>query len=86
MPPVPPIAAKSWLLLDYQTRYVIASHDPEERVEPASLTKLMSAYLVFSALEQKQITLAQTAAGVDAGLEDAGLTHVHRAEQAGDGG
>jgi D-alanyl-D-alanine carboxypeptidase (penicillin-binding protein 5/6) len=59
VPPVPPIAAKSWLLLDYQTRYVIASHNPEERVEPASLTKLMSAYLVFSALEQKQLTLAQ---------------------------
>ena len=60
VPAVPPIAAKSWLLLDYQTRHVIASHNADEGVEPASLTKLMTAYLVFSALKQKQITLDQT--------------------------
>jgi D-alanyl-D-alanine carboxypeptidase (penicillin-binding protein 5/6) len=56
----PPVAAKSWLVLDYQTRRVIASRNADERVEPASLTKLMSAYLVFNALKQKQIALAQT--------------------------
>ena len=38
---------------------MIASHAADERVEPASLTKLMSAYLVFEALKQKQITLDQ---------------------------
>ncbi len=53
---VPPIASKSWLLLSYQARHVIASHSADERVEPASLTKLMSAYLVFGALRQKQLT------------------------------
>src|SRR4249919_2795748 len=50
--PVPPIAARSWLLLDYRTGHVIASHGADERVEPASLTKLMTAYLVFGALKQ----------------------------------
>jgi len=57
---VPPIASKFWLLLSYQARQVIASRGADERVEPASLTKLMSAYLVFGALRQKQLTLDQT--------------------------
>ncbi len=57
--PGPSIEAKAWLLLDLRSRQVIASHAADERVEPASLTKLMSAYLVFEALKQKQITLDQ---------------------------
>lgn len=57
--PPPSIEAKAWLLLDLRSRQVIASHAVDERVEPASLTKLMSAYLVFEALQQKQITLDQ---------------------------
>ena len=59
-PAVPPIAAKAWLLLDYRTRHVIASQNADERVEPASLTKLMSAYLVFTALKRNQLSLSQT--------------------------
>ena len=58
-PQPPSIEAKAWLLLDLRSRQVIASHSADERVEPASLTKLMSAYLVFEALKQKQITLDQ---------------------------
>jgi serine-type D-Ala-D-Ala carboxypeptidase (penicillin-binding protein 5/6) len=57
--PPPSIEAKAWLLLDLRSRQVIASHAADERVEPASLTKLMSAYLVFEALEREQITLDQ---------------------------
>ena len=60
-PPVPAIAARSYLLLDYHSLQTLASQNPAERVEPASLTKLMTAYLTFSALKQKQIQLAQTA-------------------------
>ena len=59
-PAVPPIAARAWLLLDYRTRHVIASQNADDRVEPASLTKLMSAYLVFTALKRSQLSLAQT--------------------------
>jgi D-alanyl-D-alanine carboxypeptidase (penicillin-binding protein 5/6) len=57
---VPQLASKAWLLLSYQSRRVIASHSADERVDPASLTKLMTAYLIFSALRQKQLTLDQT--------------------------
>ena len=60
-PPVPAIAARSYLLLDYHSLQTLASQNPAERVEPASLTKLMTAYLTFSALKQKQIQMAQTA-------------------------
>ena len=56
-PPPPPIAAKAWLLYDFASGQVLASMNPDERVEPASLTKLMTAYLGFSALKQKMLTL-----------------------------
>ena len=56
--PSPPLlAAKSWLLLDVASNQVITSGNPDARVEPASLTKLMTAYLTFRALHQKAISL-----------------------------
>jgi len=58
-PPPPQVAARSWVLMDLTVNQPIAAHDADARAEPASLTKLMTAYLVFSALEQKSITLAQ---------------------------
>jgi serine-type D-Ala-D-Ala carboxypeptidase (penicillin-binding protein 5/6) len=59
-PPAPTVAARSFLLLDYSSRQTLAGKNTGERVEPASLTKLMTAYLTFSALKQKKIQLAQT--------------------------
>jgi D-alanyl-D-alanine carboxypeptidase (penicillin-binding protein 5/6) len=59
-PQPPEIAARSYLLFDVTTQQVLASKDPDLAVEPASLTKLMSAYLVFQALKDKKLTLAQT--------------------------
>jgi serine-type D-Ala-D-Ala carboxypeptidase (penicillin-binding protein 5/6) len=56
---VPPIAARSWLLLDYRTGRVIASRGADERVEPASLTKLMTAYVVFGALKEDLLASSQ---------------------------
>jgi D-alanyl-D-alanine carboxypeptidase (penicillin-binding protein 5/6) len=58
-PPPPQIAANAWVLMDLTVDQPIVSHDADARVEPASLTKLMSAYLVFTALEKKSITLDQ---------------------------
>ena len=60
-PASPPltVAAKSYLLLDYHSRQSLAAKNPDERVEPASLTKLMTAYLTFSALKQKLIEPTQ---------------------------
>lgn len=58
--PAPTLTAKAWLALDVNSGQVIAAVGPDERVEPASLTKLMSAYLVFSAIEDKRLSLEQT--------------------------
>jgi len=60
IPSVPPIAARAYLLFDFNSAQLLASHNPHERVEPASLTKLMTAYLTFAALKQKTIQLEQT--------------------------
>ncbi len=53
------IAAKSYLLLDVLSDQVLASQSADVRVEPASLTKLMTAYLVFDALKQQKLMLSQ---------------------------
>jgi D-alanyl-D-alanine carboxypeptidase (penicillin-binding protein 5/6) len=55
-PPPLPIAAKAWVLLDMNADQLIASEAADERFEPASLTKLMTAYIVFDALKRKTIT------------------------------
>ena len=55
VPPPPTIAAKAWLLYDVSSAQAIVSELQDERIEPASLTKLMTAYLVFSALKQKTL-------------------------------
>ena len=59
--PTPPsLAAKSYVLYDYQANQMLVAHNPDERIEPASLTKLMTAYVVFNALKQKTLKLDQT--------------------------
>jgi D-alanyl-D-alanine carboxypeptidase (penicillin-binding protein 5/6) len=59
--PVPAlaVAAQSYLLLDVTTGQVLASDNADERRDPASLTKLMTAYLAFAALRDKAIAPAQ---------------------------
>jgi len=58
-PQPPEIAARSYLLLDASANQVLAARDPDTPVEPASLTKLMTAYLVFDALRTRKIDLKQ---------------------------
>lgn len=58
--PAPTIAAKSWLLLDANSGQVLGAQDPDMRVEPASLTKIMTAYLAFAAVRDKRLDLNQT--------------------------
>ncbi len=60
MPQAPEIAAKAYLLMDVTANQVLAAKDPDMAVEPASLTKLMTAYLVFDALKNRKIDLQQT--------------------------
>ena len=58
--PAPPIAARAYVLFDAASGQTLSSLAAGDRFEPASLTKLMTAYLVFQALKDKKLTLAQT--------------------------
>ncbi|MEY2620425.1 MAG: hypothetical protein RIT26_245 [Pseudomonadota bacterium] len=59
--PTPPeIAARAFILVDLSAQQVLAEQQADEPVEPASLTKLMTAYVVFDALRAQKISLQQT--------------------------
>jgi len=59
--PVPPeIAARNYVLIDLSADQVLAERNADTRVDPASLTKLMTAYLVFGALKDKRLALDQS--------------------------
>jgi D-alanyl-D-alanine carboxypeptidase (penicillin-binding protein 5/6) len=58
--PAPPeVAAKSYVLLDMTSNQTLAQRDADTSVDPASLTKLMTAYVVFAAIRDKKLTLEQ---------------------------
>lgn len=59
-PAAPIIGAKSYLVIDANTGHEVASLKPDTKLAPASLTKLMSAYVVFKALEEGRLTLQET--------------------------
>ena len=60
LPAPPEIAARSYLLIDVSAGQVLAQQQADVPLEPASLTKLMSAYIVFDALKSGKISLQQT--------------------------
>lgn len=57
VPPMSPIGAQSYVLMDYQTGQVLAEKNPDARHAPASTTKLMTAYVVFQDLKAGRIHL-----------------------------
>jgi D-alanyl-D-alanine carboxypeptidase (penicillin-binding protein 5/6) len=57
IPPPPNVDARSYILVDYQSGRVLAQSHLDDRAEPASLTKLMTAYVVFKALEENRLKL-----------------------------
>jgi D-alanyl-D-alanine carboxypeptidase (penicillin-binding protein 5/6) len=57
--PAPTIAARSWLLLDATSNQIVAAQEPDMRIEPASLVKIMTAYLAFAAIAEKKLDLEQ---------------------------
>ncbi len=59
-PQPPEVASKSYLLLDETSNQVLAERQADAQTDPASLTKLMTAWLVFDALKARKITLEQT--------------------------
>ena len=58
-PQPPEIAAKTYILLDLSSNRVLAEREADAPNDPASLTKLMTAYLAFNALKEKKLTLEQ---------------------------
>lgn len=58
--PTPTLAAKAFVLRDANTGSLLAASNPDMPVEPASLTKVMTAYLTFEAVKQKRLALTQT--------------------------
>jgi D-alanyl-D-alanine carboxypeptidase (penicillin-binding protein 5/6) len=62
VPAAPQLGAKSYLLIDFNSERILVEHNADMRVEPASITKLMTAYVVFAELDQGNITLEETVA------------------------
>jgi D-alanyl-D-alanine carboxypeptidase (penicillin-binding protein 5/6) len=57
--PAPTLSARAWLLMDYASGQVLAAQEPDLKLEPASLTKVMTTYLVAEALQNKTLSLTQ---------------------------
>ena len=55
----PVVAARAWILMDAITGQTIAAQNPEQAVEPASLTKIMTVYMAFEALKENRLTREQ---------------------------
>lgn len=60
VPPPPAIAARAYILTDFHSGTTLASLDADKRVDPASLTKLMTAYITFGALKDGRLKIDQT--------------------------
>ena len=60
LPPAPQVDARAWLLIDTASGLPLAEKNADAAVEPASLTKLMTAYLAFSAIKEGRLTLGQS--------------------------
>ena len=57
LPSPPLLSANSYLLFDHKSGEVLAAKDPDKRIEPASLTKMMTAYIVATELKRGSISL-----------------------------
>ena len=58
-PQAPQVTGRAWVVVDISSGQILAAEKPDERFEPASLTKLMTAYLAFAALKEKKLALEQ---------------------------
>jgi D-alanyl-D-alanine carboxypeptidase (penicillin-binding protein 5/6) len=59
IPTAPSVDARAYIVIDYRTGKVLASQEPVARMEPASLTKLMTAYIVFQELAEGKLKLEE---------------------------
>ena len=60
MPVAPVLAADAYVLYDYTSNQILVNHNGSEHMEPASLTKMMTAYLAFQALRDGAISIGQS--------------------------
>lgn len=60
IPDAPAVDARGYILVDYHSGHILAERNADERLEPASLTKLMTAYVVFNELRSGQFQLSDT--------------------------
>jgi len=58
IPPPPSLQARAWILIDQHSGRVLVAQNADERLEPASLTKLMTAYAVFHSLKEGKLKLS----------------------------
>jgi len=61
MPPAPVLAAKAYVLYDYTSNQMLVSQNGHDRLAPAGLTKIMTAYLALNAVRQHQFLMTQQA-------------------------
>jgi serine-type D-Ala-D-Ala carboxypeptidase (penicillin-binding protein 5/6) len=59
-PPAPSLGVKAYILKDFNSNTNVVSYKSDERIEPASLTKVMTAYVIFDAIQRGQLKLNQT--------------------------
>lgn len=57
--PAPELSARAWIVMDYASGQVLAAKEPDMRIEPASLTKVMTTYLIADALRERTLASQQ---------------------------
>ena len=60
IPTPPSVPTNGYILIDHDSGRVLAEQRSDERMEPASITKVMTAYIVFTALKEKRLALSDT--------------------------
>ncbi|TWT19736.1 D-alanyl-D-alanine carboxypeptidase family protein [Luteimonas wenzhouensis] len=55
-PPPPPVTATAWLLMDYESGQILAGENIDQRVEPASLTKVLTSYVIAAEMKAGKIS------------------------------
>ncbi len=73
---MPEIEAKSYLLVDFQSGEELAGINAGMRIEPASITKLMTAYIVYQELGKGTVKMEDAGVGQRKGVENGRFAHV----------
>lgn len=61
VPDPPQLAAKAWAMIDFDSGKVLAANNADERIEPASITKVMTSYIVMREIQERRLSLTDSA-------------------------